>query len=77
MLQQCPFCTSPNLSMKFDTETWTLQHRCNDGSCGWHEKPLPFHIVDEEVFRFLPTVVVGTLDKAASIGMQQETLLAS
>jgi hypothetical protein len=31
---------------------------------------LPFYIVDEEVYRFLPTVVIGTLDKAASISMQ-------
>jgi superfamily II DNA or RNA helicase len=27
--------------------------------------------VDEEVYRFLPTIVVGTLDKAALIGLQQ------
>ena len=26
--------------------------------------------MDDEIYRFLPTVIVGTLDKAASIGMQ-------
>ena len=30
----------------------------------------PFYIVDEELFRFLPTIVVGTLDKVALISMQ-------
>ena len=32
--------------------------------------PIPFRIVDEEIYRSLPTVVIGTLDKAASISMQ-------
>jgi hypothetical protein len=71
MLRQCPFCGNTDLKMKFDTATWTLQHRCGRTECRWPEKALPFYIVDEEVFRFLPTVVVGTLDKAASIGLQQ------
>ncbi|MCS7050985.1 MAG: helicase-related protein [Thermomicrobium sp.] len=31
---------------------------------------LPIYVVDEEIYRFLPTVVVGTLDKAASIALQ-------
>lgn len=71
MLQRCPFCGDENLAMGFDTGTWTLQHRCTLSACPWPETALPFHIVDEEVFRFLPTIVVGTLDKVALIGMQQ------
>ncbi|MEE1611864.1 helicase C-terminal domain-containing protein [Microvirga sp. CF3016] len=71
MLKSCPFCGSERIKVRFDTASWTLQHRCSNDSCGWPERGLPFHIVDEEVFRFLPTIVVGTLDKAASIGMQQ------
>jgi hypothetical protein len=71
MLRQCPYCGNAGLKMGFDTGSWTLQHRCGAAECPWPEKALPFYIVDEEVFRFLPTIVVGTLDKAASIGMQQ------
>lgn len=71
MLQQCPFCGSGAIAMKFDFDLWHLDHRCRNTDCPWPERALPFHIVDEEVFRILPTVVVGTLDKAASIGMQQ------
>src|SRR5690606_27567443 len=44
---------------------------CTNASCPWGNGPLPIYVVDQEVFRFLPTVVVGTLDKAASIGLQQ------
>jgi hypothetical protein len=71
MLQTCPFCGGDTIVMRFDFENWHLDHRCRNDACPWPERALPFHIVDEEVFRFLPTVVVGTLDKAASIGMQQ------
>ena len=38
--------------------------------CPWGGGGLPFYIVDYEIFRFLPTVVVGTLDKAALISFQ-------
>src|SRR5690606_27293635 len=71
MLQYCPFCGNTELKMGFDFGRWTYEHRCGANGCSWPERGLPFHIVDEEVFRFLPTVVVGTLDKAASIGIQQ------
>lgn len=71
MLQRCPFCQNENLTMAFNTAVWRLEHRCDSEECSWPVKALPFYIVDEEVFRFLPTVIVGTLDKAASIGMQQ------
>lgn len=71
MLKSCPFCGSEKIKVRFDTASWTLQHRCSNEGCEWPERGLPFYIVDEEVFRFLPTIVVGTLDKAASIGMQQ------
>lgn len=69
-LQKCPFCSSRSISMNFDRDLWRLNHVCENADCVWPEKALPFHIVDEEVYRFLPTIIVGTLDKAASIGMQ-------
>ncbi len=70
LLQVCPFCRSADIHMVFDKESWTLRHMCGAEGCEWGAKPLPFYVVDEEVFRFLPTVVVGTLDKAALISMQ-------
>jgi hypothetical protein len=70
VLQRCPFCRAETLEMSFNREHWTLEHRCVESSCPWPEQALPFYIVDDEIYRFLPTVVVGTLDKAASISMQ-------
>jgi hypothetical protein len=71
VLLHCPFCRDEDLSMRFDRERWKLEHRCTNTSCITYGHALPMYVVDQEVFRFLPTVVVGTLDKAASIGMQQ------
>jgi len=70
VLLRCPFCTSPELQMRFDTTRWTLDHVCTEQGCPWGGRPLPFRIVDEEIYRSLPTVVLGTLDKAANISRQ-------
>jgi hypothetical protein len=70
VLRRCPFCRNEELEMAFDRLNWTLEHRCGAADCPWPERALPFYIVDDEVFRFLPTIVVGTLDKAASISRQ-------
>jgi hypothetical protein len=70
VLLHCPFCHEKSLAMDFDRLHWRLVHRCTNDACSWPEEALPFFIVDDEIYRFLPTVVVGTLDKAASIAMQ-------
>jgi hypothetical protein len=70
VLLRCPFCHGETIEMAFDRRYWRLAHRCTNEACSWPEENLPFYIVDEEIYRFLPTVVVGTLDKAASIAMQ-------
>jgi hypothetical protein len=70
VLTTCPFCGRPGLRMRFDRRLWRLCHECPHGDCPWPEQALPFYVVDSEIYRFLPTVIVGTLDKAASIGMQ-------
>lgn len=70
VLIRCPFCRSNDLRMQFDQRRWALDHVCDADGCPWEGRPLPFRIVDEEIYRWLPTVVLGTLDKAASISMQ-------
>jgi hypothetical protein len=70
VLMYCPFCRQDRIRMVFDEATWCLRHECHNDDCSWPEEALPFYIVDEEIYRVLPTVVVGTLDKAASIAIQ-------
>lgn len=70
VLLTCPFCGGDGIQMGFNRRVWRLEHRCPAADCPWPEGYLPFYVVDDEIYRFLPTVVVGTLDKAASIAVQ-------
>jgi Helicase conserved C-terminal domain len=71
VLQRCPFCGGDTIETAFNRLDWKLEHRCTNEQCDWPENALPFYVVDDELYRFLPTIVVGTLDKAATISMQQ------
>lgn len=70
VLLRCPFCHGDQIEMRFDRRVWRLAHQCLNEECSWPDRYLPFYVVDEEIYRFLPTVVLGTLDKAASISLQ-------
>lgn len=70
VLLRCPFCRSEQVQMRFDRIKWTLEHACTNLDCPWGDQALPFYIIDQEIFRFLPTVIVGTLDKAALVAWQ-------
>lgn len=66
-LAECPNpgCEDRNIFMKFDERMMSLQHVCP--KCG----VLPVLIVDHELYRYLPSIVVGTVDKMAVFGMQR------
>lgn len=61
----CPYCRQRSIEiLPPDPVALRLIHGC--GSCG---RELPVVVVDTEVYRYLPGVVVGTLDKLANIGL--------
>ncbi|MEU8118640.1 helicase C-terminal domain-containing protein [Spirillospora sp. NPDC049024] len=70
VLTSCPFCGKNDVYTKFHRGNWTLRHFCRNTECHSKGEALPFYIVDQEIYRFLPTVVIGTLDKASLIAMQ-------
>jgi hypothetical protein len=70
VLLRCPFCGSDQITMAFDQARWALDHLCAAPACRSGNRPIPFRIVDEEIYRSLPTVVIGTLDKAALVSWQ-------
>jgi hypothetical protein len=59
VLMRCPFCRSDKVTTVFDRRQWRLNHLCRAPDCCWKGEPLPFFVVDQEIYRFLPTVVVG------------------
>ena len=79
LLDRCPFCRERTVGTEFDRILWKLDHRCSNDACPIAGEPLPIHVIDDEIWRFLPTIVIGTLDKAANISRQtgMRGLLAS
>nr|WP_277988126.1 DISARM system helicase DrmA [Halobacillus kuroshimensis] len=87
-LVSCPWCGSKLVDDKkpkvFLTTYWhnTKQRRinitCSDSSCAFHRKNsenkegLPVLVTDEEIYRLLPDVVIGTVDKFARMPWQPE-----
>lgn len=75
LLRKCPHCGS---AVKIETRRadWRLAHKCTSGACFSNTSPslgilagsLPIFIVDNEIYRYLPSVLVGTVDKLAIIG---------
>lgn len=70
LLDRCPFCRQRTVGTEFDRLLWRLDHICSNASCPTAGQPLPIHVIDDEIWRFLPTIVIGTLDKAANISRQ-------
>lgn len=62
LLAECPFCNEEQISIDIDEQQRRLRHTC--GACG---EALPLHMSDEEIFRFMPSVLVGTVDKLTGL----------
>jgi hypothetical protein len=62
VLPSCPYCGLSEVTLDPDTGAVRLRHRC--GHCG---NVLPVDVTDDEVYRYLPAVLVGTVDKIASL----------
>lgn len=62
---RCPYCGERAVKLVPPSEpSLRLDHEC--GNCN---RRLPIVITDGEVYRYLPSLVVGTIDKLAMIGL--------
>ncbi|MCL8315533.1 hypothetical protein M9Y48_13155 [Enterobacter cloacae subsp. cloacae] len=77
-LSNCPFCGSETALRLFVAHgCQTLGHVCTDIHCDFNDgdwKPLPFYIVDEDIYDLAPSVLLGTVDKLALIGHSKKTI---
>jgi hypothetical protein len=58
LVTKCPYCSKESVDLILDVDAVQLLHQCT--ACG---RVLPLHITDEEVYRYLPSVVISTVDK--------------
>lgn len=65
VLQRCPYCGKPKPEVKVNASPTRLrlEHRCT--GC---DQVAPIYLSDSEIYRYLPTVLVGTVDRLARAG---------
>lgn len=78
-LTQCPFCSGRTGLRRFPDLGGALGHICLTDNCTWgsyfaEPTPLPFYIVDDDIYELAPTVLLGTVDKLALLGQSQRTI---
>lgn len=65
-IDTCPVCGKKEVQVQFDQNDWRLKHICKNEECKLSE--LPLLIVDNELYRLMPSIVVSTIDKMAMLG---------
>ena len=69
-IDTCPYCGKKNVNLRFNRDTWRLEHVCDNPECPVDVFPLM--IVDNEIYRYLPSIVVSTIDKMAMLGTSND-----
>jgi len=84
VVPSCPACGS-DIEVRITDDDHRLTHCCTASSfdCPWQsrsltasepygEEELPVHVVDNELYRYAPTIIAGTIDKITAIGYQRK-----
>src|SRR5262249_41151141 len=66
----CPFCDAP-VELRYAAAIRQLQHHCTNRNCPAGASALPLYVVDGDIYRFLPTLLISTVDKLALLGQNQ------
>ena len=67
VLEVCPFCRKNTVHLRADLQMRRLVHFCDNEKCS-SGGDLPLFIVDEEIYRYLPSAIISTVDKLAVVG---------
>ena len=67
VIDVCPFCGKHSVHLRFDEEKYRLVHFCDNPDCK-SGGILPIYIVDQEIYRYLPSAIISTVDKLAILG---------
>lgn len=69
-IDTCPYCGKKHVNLRFNKDNWRLEHVCDNPDCPI--TVLPLLIVDNEIYRYLPSLIVSTVDKMAMLGTTNE-----
>lgn len=71
LLDVCPFCGQKGVHVVYDKDKNSLTHICKTPGCQ-SQGIIPLYMVDEDVYRFLPSVIISTVDKMTAIGVNSK-----
>lgn len=70
----CPYCGKPLHPKDFvvDLEQESIEIYCSDENCYFHKYkneriPIPVYLVDEQIYRKCPSIIIATVDKFARL----------
>ncbi len=67
IIDVCPYCGQPTVHLRADSKLGRLVHYCSGEGCP-SGGDLPLYIVDSEIYRYLPSAIISTVDKLAIMG---------
>ncbi len=68
----CPSCRTKTVQVVFDADRVRIHHQCSNEACAFPNGIIPVYVVDNDIYRYLPSVIVGTIDKLAGVGNQRK-----
>lgn len=66
VIDVCPLCDS-EISVEYDVEKNSVFHSCTGDDCLGR---LPLYVIDRDIYRNVPSILLGSLDKIAIMGQQ-------
>jgi len=74
----CPCCGQPikETDYAIDSKTQSVKITCSNNHCHYYKhnnRTLPIYLVDEEIYRKCPTVIISTVDKFARLPWDEKT----
>lgn len=64
-IEECPLCDS-DVTIRYDETANSVYHYCTGDDC---IDRIPLYVVDHDIYRYTPSVLLGSLDKIAVMGM--------
>jgi len=67
LIDVCPFCGKEAVHVVYDADANSLKHICSNLECA-SKGVIPLYMVDNDIYRYLPSVIISTVDKMTALG---------
>ncbi|MFT9055623.1 MAG: helicase-related protein [Ethanoligenens sp.] len=67
LIDVCPFCGQETVHVVYEADANSLKHTCSNSECA-SKGIIPLYMVDNDIYRYLPSVIISTVDKMTALG---------